>query len=212
MHTHTNFSRGQCGSSAAAGPVLPQSRGSPSPIGVLPLLSFCPWPWLAEQASGIREASFLEASRNPFLVPPLPSLTPTSLRNAGLKDISANAGLYLLFFCYCLWKTNNVPDFKEVLIRGGKWCCESLNTTRIRIIKKAKEEIDDSVVTACLGRCAVKRVWDQSTKRGQFKETLNNDIHVTQVKFLFFPSLQLYLSYFCSWTYCFSFFPTLPPI
>lgn len=118
---------------------------------------------------------------NPFLPPSLILQTPTSLRNAGLEDISANGHLYLLFLCYCLWKTNNVPRFPEVVMRRGKWRCELLNALRIK--EKKDEEINHSVLNACLGGYAVKKVWDQNTDRGQFKETLNNYIRAIQFKF-----------------------------
>lgn len=47
--------------------------------------------------------------------------------------------------------------------------------------KKKAEEFNHFVLNVCLGRYAVKKVWDQD--REQFKETLNNYIYALQFKF-----------------------------
>lgn len=92
---------------------LPSSRAHPSH-------SLCPQPQLAEKASGSLQASFLEASWShsnesvSCTSSPLLSLIPSSLRNAGLKNISVNGRLNLLLFCLSC-KDNNVPGFKKVL-------------------------------------------------------------------------------------------------
>lgn len=57
---------------------------------------------------------------------------------------------------------------------------ELLNALRI---KKKDEEINHSVLNACLRRYTAKKVWDQNTDRGQFKETLKYYIHALHLKF-----------------------------
>lgn len=62
MHTHADSFKGQCGPAADPHSVLSQSGGSLSSTKTALFLFLCPQPQLAEQASGIPEASFLEAS------------------------------------------------------------------------------------------------------------------------------------------------------
>lgn len=143
-HTHTSSSRGQHGSFAVAdsGPVLPQGGGSLSSIRT-PCSSLSPWPQLAEQASGNLEASsFLEASwsySKEFIS------CPSSLANTYQSERCwvkrhfcqwwLDSPVLLLLSLkdkWCTW-------FQRGVNGGGVWCCETLNTIRIRIILKAKD-------------------------------------------------------------------------